>query len=190
MTQVSDVLTAQLVLDHHLITEAVSALTVTETKFWDKIYSAHNVNGAHQDLSQIQREKAVSSSQDQLSTSMVFQLVMNSQYSTWIELSASSAQVTWRLLKTTWDAWTHVLIHLILFKRTVAASLAAMVTYQTTVEQDVLRSRQRLTNVKEIERSTTQIEPDVPLVTHTPEPKDKIPSAFQTNVVPTKLSLG
>jgi len=190
MTQVSDVSLAHKVLDHHSITEAVSALTVKEIKFWETIYSAHNVNGAHQDLSQIQREKAALSSQDQLSTSTVSQLVMNSQSSTWIELSALSAQVTWRLLRTTLDAWTHALIHSISFKRTVAASLAATVTFQTTVRQDASRNPQLLNNALEIERSTTQTEPDVPLVTHTPELKDKTPSAFQTNAVPTKSSLG
>lgn len=82
------VLTAQLVLDHHLITEAASASTATQTRSWEEIFSAHNANGAHQDLSQIQRERTVSSSQGQPLTLMVSQLVTNSPYSTWIELSA------------------------------------------------------------------------------------------------------
>ena len=70
------------------------------------------------------------------------------------------------------------------------ASLAAMVMFQTTAEPDASRRRPKIANVPEIERSTTQTEPDVPLVTHTPEPKDKTPSASQTNVVPTKSSPG
>jgi hypothetical protein len=94
MTQDSDVLTAHQEPDHLLITEAVSALTVTKTKFSEEIFSAHNANGAHQDPSQIQRGRTVSLSQDQQSMSTVYQLVMNSQYSTWIELSASNVQTT------------------------------------------------------------------------------------------------
>jgi len=69
----------------------------------------------------------------------------------------------------------------------VAASHAAMVTYQTTAELDASRRRPSLNNVPEIERSITLTEPDVPLVIHTPEPKDKTLSASQTNVVETKL---
>jgi hypothetical protein len=94
MTQDSDVLTAHQEPDHLLITEAASALTVTKTKFSEEIFSAHNANGAHQDPSQIQRERTVSSSQDQPSTLTVSQLVMNSQFSTWIEPSALNAQAT------------------------------------------------------------------------------------------------
>jgi D-ribose pyranose/furanose isomerase RbsD len=94
MNQDSDVKIAQLELDHLLITEAASASTVTRIKSSEETCSAHNVNGAHQVQSQIQRERTVSSSQDHQSLSMESQLVMNSQYSTWIDLNVSSVQTT------------------------------------------------------------------------------------------------
>jgi hypothetical protein len=70
------------------------------------------------------------------------------------------------------------------------ASLAAMVMFQTTAEPDVSRRTKDLVLAMVKEKSTTQIEPDVPLVTHTPELKDKIPSASQTNVLQIKSSHG
>jgi hypothetical protein len=101
ITMDSDVLIAQLEPDHHSITCLVSVSTVTRTKSWEEIYSAHNVNGAHQDPSQTQEEKTVSFNQDHQSLSTVSQHVMNSQSSTWIELSASNVQATWRPPRTT-----------------------------------------------------------------------------------------
>jgi hypothetical protein len=72
----------------------------------------------------------------------------------------------------------------------VPASLAAMVMFQTTAEPDVSRRAKLVTLVTEKEISTTQIEPDVLHVIHTQEPKDKTPSASQTNAHPTKSSHG
>jgi uncharacterized protein (UPF0216 family) len=190
MTLDSDVLTAQLVPGHPLITEAVSASTVTRTKSWEEIYSAHNVNGAHQAQSQIQRERTVSSSQDHQLPLTVDQLVMNSQFSTWTEQSASNVQTTWRHQQITWDVWTHALTHLISFKRMDHASHAAMVTFQTTQEPDVSRRSKELPNAQEKEKSSALTDQDVLHVTHTPEPKDQTPSASQINAQPTKSSLG
>lgn len=187
MTMVTDVSTAHKVLDHPLITDHAWASTATRTKSWEEISFAHNVNGAHQAPSQIQRERTVSSSQDHQSPSTVSQLVTNTQFSTWTDQSALSAQTTWRHQRTTLDVWTHALIHLILSKRMEPASPAAMVTYQTTAEPDV--SRRATTsedNVLVIEKSTTATEQDVPLVTHIPEPKDQTPSASLINALPTK----
>jgi len=70
------------------------------------------------------------------------------------------------------------------------ASLAAMVMFQTIAELDVSRRRPQIANVPETERSTALIEADVPLVTHTPEPKDKTLSVSLTNAVTTRSSLG
>jgi hypothetical protein len=70
------------------------------------------------------------------------------------------------------------------------ASLAAMVMFQTTAEPDVSRRTKDLVLAMEREKSTTQTEPDVLHVIHTPELKDKIPSASQTNVIPIKSSHG
>jgi len=187
----SDVLTAHLELDHRWITEAVSASTVTQTRSWEEICYAHNVNGAHQDPSQILRGRTVSSSQDQPFKSTVDQAVMNSQCSTLIELSASSAQATWSPQQTDWDAWIHALIHLTLFNKMVPASLAAMVTFQTTAEPDVSRRVSPiLQDVPVKERSSTLTEPSAKLVDHTPELKEQTLSASQTNVMPVKSSLG
>jgi len=72
----------------------------------------------------------------------------------------------------------------------VAASLAAMVTYQTSAEPDVSNNQLELPLVREKEKSSAVTDQDVPLVTHTPEPKDKTPSASQTNAIKTKSSLG
>jgi hypothetical protein len=90
----SDVFHAQLVPDHQLITEAVLMLTVTPTKSSETISFAHNANGAHQELFQTHKEETVSFNQDQLSWLTVSHNVMNTQYSTWIDLSASSVQIT------------------------------------------------------------------------------------------------
>ena len=186
----SVVLTAQLVPDHPLTTEAVSALTVTRTKSWEEISFAHNVNGAHQVQSQIQRERTVSSSQDHQSLWTESQHVMNSQFSTWIELSASNVQTTWRHQQITWDVWTHALTHLTLSKKTEAASLAAMVMFQTTAEPDVSRSQTDKLLALEKEKSSALTDQDVPHVTHTPELKEVIPSVSQTNAVLIKSLLG
>jgi hypothetical protein len=70
------------------------------------------------------------------------------------------------------------------------ASLAAMVTFQTTAEPDASRRRPLLTLAMVIEKSTTLTEADVPPVTHTPEPRDKTPSASLINAVHHKSSLG
>ena len=186
----SDVLTAQLEPDHLWITDLASALTATRIKLWEKTCCAHNVNGAHQDPSQTQEERTVSSSQDHQSLLLEDQLVMNSQSSTWIDLSASNVQTTWRHQRITSDVWTHVLILSISFKRMDHASHAAMVMFQTTAEPDVSRRTLVPKPAQEKEKSSTLIEPDVLLVTHTPEPKDPTLYASQINVVPPKSSPG
>jgi len=91
---VSDVLGAQWELDHQLTTEAVLMFNVTKIKSSEMTCFAHNANGAHQELFQTHKEESVSSSQDQPSTLTEHQNVMNSQSSTWIELSVSSAPTT------------------------------------------------------------------------------------------------
>jgi hypothetical protein len=70
------------------------------------------------------------------------------------------------------------------------ASLAAMVTYQTTAELDVSRRRPPSTLATVIEKSTTLTEADVPHVIHTPELKERTQSASLTNAVKTKSSPG
>lgn len=183
-------LTAQLVPDHPLTTEPVSASTVIKTKSWEEIYFAHNVNGAHQVLCQIQWDKTVSSSQDHHWLFKEDQLVTKTQFSTWTNQSASSVQTTWRHQQITWDAWTLALILLISFKKMVAASLAATVTFQTTAEPDVSRNKRVPLNAQEKEKSSALTDPDAPHVTHTQEPKEETVSVSQTHAIPAKSSLG
>lgn len=190
MTQDSDVSDAQLVPDHQWTTEAALMFNATRIKSSEMTCFAHNANGAHQEPSQTHKEETVSSSQDQQSTLMVLQAVTNSQSSTWIELSASSAPTTWRHQLTTWDAWTLALIHLISSNKMVPASHAAMVMFQTPAELDVSSKPELRRAAKEREKSSTQTEPHVPFVTHTPELKDRTLSAFQTNAMLTKSSPG
>jgi len=94
MTLDSDVSDAQLVPDHQWTTEAALMFNATRIKSSEMTCFVHNANGAHQEPSQTHKEETVSSSQDQQSTLMVLQAVTNSQSSTWIELSASSAPTT------------------------------------------------------------------------------------------------
>lgn len=64
MTVDTDVFHAQWVPDHQWTIEVVLMLTVTETKSTEMICSAHNVNGAQQELFQIQQEDIALLSQD------------------------------------------------------------------------------------------------------------------------------
>lgn len=94
MTLDSDVLDAQLVPDHQWTTEAALMFNATKIKSSEMTCFAHNVNGAHQELSQTHKEETVSSSQGHPLTLMALLHVTSSQYSTWIELSASSVPTT------------------------------------------------------------------------------------------------
>lgn len=85
------VFNAQMVLDHHLITEDALMSTVIETKSTELIYCAHNANGALQEPSQTHQEDSVLSNQDHQLLSMVLQLVMNTQSSVWIRPNALDA---------------------------------------------------------------------------------------------------
>lgn len=72
----------------------------------------------------------------------------------------------------------------------VPASLAAMVTCQTTAELDVSRRRIQLVNAQVKEKSITLTEQHVLLVSLTQELKDKTLYALLINATQTKLSLG
>ena len=92
---------AHKVPDHHVITFHVLPWNATKIKSSDLTTSAHNVNGAQLDHSQIQREKPVSFNQDQLSTLVESQPAVILKSSTSIELNVFHVQLTQRPQRTT-----------------------------------------------------------------------------------------